>query len=83
MFMVPNFALDLRYLRYAVAASEHGSFRRVAMSLDMPQSTVSRRILMLESRLGFPLFIRSRSGVKLTSAGAEFLSKAVAGIPAE
>lgn len=77
---MPDVALDLRYLRCAIAAAEHGSFRRTALFLDVPQSTVSRRIQMLEGRLGFPLFVRERIGVKLTPAGANFLKDAIAGV---
>lgn len=77
---MPDVSLDLRYLRYAIAAAEHGSFRKAAICLDVPQSTVSRRILTLEDRLGFPLFVRDRRGVKLTIAGADFLANAVAGV---
>lgn len=77
---MPDVALDLRYLRCAIAAAEHGSFRRTALFLDVPRSTVSRRIQMLEGRLGFPLFVRERIGVKLTPAGADFLKDAIAGV---
>jgi hypothetical protein len=48
---MPDGSFDLRYLRYATAAAEHGSIRKAAISLDVPQSTVSRRILTLEDRL--------------------------------
>jgi DNA-binding transcriptional LysR family regulator len=78
--LMPDVALDLRFLRYAIAAAEHGSFRKAAAVLDVPQSTVSRRILLLENKLGFPLFIREKSGVKLTVAGANFLNDSVAGV---
>ena len=41
---VPDLAFDLRYLKYAMLAAEHGSFRRAAEILNLSQSTVSRRI---------------------------------------
>lgn len=74
---MPDLSLDLRYLRCVLLAAEHGSFRRAAAALDLPQSTVSRRILLLEHRIGFPLFVRDRRGVTLTVAGADFLKQAV------
>ncbi|KAA3513712.1 LysR family transcriptional regulator [Agrobacterium vitis] len=76
---MPDLALDLRYLRYALLVAEHGSFRRAAEAIDMSQSTVSRRIQLLERRLGGPLFVRSLSGAKLTEAGARFLEEAALG----
>lgn len=74
-----DLALDLRYLRIALCVAEQGSFRRAALALDLPQSTVSRRVKLLEHRLGFPLFIRDRRGVSLTVAGADFLKDAIVG----
>ena len=76
---MPDLALDLRYLRYALLVAEHGSFRRAAEAIDISQSTMSRRVQLLERRLGVPLFIRSRTGAKLTIAGARFLQNAAFG----
>ena len=45
---VPDLALDLRYLKYAMLVAEHGSFRRAASILNLSQSTISRRIQLLE-----------------------------------
>ncbi|QNA86683.1 LysR family transcriptional regulator [Sphingomonas sp. So64.6b] len=74
---MPDLALDLRYLRYALAAAEHGSFRRAATALGLPQSTVSRRIQLLEASLGASLFERKRTGVRPTPAGDRFLKEAI------
>lgn len=76
---MPNLTLDLRYLRCALAVAELGSFRRAAAAIELPQSSVSRRIQLLERRLGFALFVRSRRGTRSTVAGAEFLKAAVVG----
>jgi DNA-binding transcriptional LysR family regulator len=76
---VPDVAYDLRYLRYAVLAAEHGSFRRTAELLSVSQSTVSRRIQILERRIGIALFERHRSGARATLAGERFLREAVIG----
>lgn len=76
---MPDMTLDLRNLRCALATAEAGSFRQAAVALDLQQSSVSRRVQALEHRLGFPLFERSRAGVRLTTAGAAFLESALAG----
>jgi DNA-binding transcriptional LysR family regulator len=73
---MPDLALDLRYLRFALAAAEFGSFRRAALMLSVPQSTISRRVQALEDRLGVAIFDRRYSGVVLTPAGAQFLQDA-------
>jgi len=67
---------DIRQLRYAIAAADHGSFYRAARALDVEQSTLSRNILRLERVIGAKLFNRSRSGVVTTIAGAQFLRSA-------
>lgn len=76
---MPDIAYDLRYLRYAILAAEHGSFRRTAEILSVSQSTVSRRIQILERRIGVALFERHRSGARATQAGERFLREAVIG----
>jgi DNA-binding transcriptional LysR family regulator len=68
--------LELKQLRYAVAAADHGSFRRAAEALHLRQSTLSRRIRQIEEELGVALFERSRAGVRPTIAGAEFIRTA-------
>ncbi|MGN7712625.1 LysR substrate-binding domain-containing protein [Agrobacterium radiobacter] len=76
---MPDLSLDLRYLTYAILVAEHGSFRAAAQALDLSQSTVSRRIQLLERRIGIALFDRSRKGAELTPAGARFLQSAAVG----
>lgn len=76
---MPDLALDLRHLKYAILVAEHGSFRRTADVLNISQSTVSRRIQLLERRLGVHLFERSKSGVRLTFAGERFIRDASLG----
>jgi DNA-binding transcriptional LysR family regulator len=76
---VPDIALDLRYLRYAMLVAEQGSFGRVAALLDVSQSTISRGGRILERRLGAPLFERDRSGARLTRLGERFMRDAAIG----
>jgi DNA-binding transcriptional LysR family regulator len=69
-------AVDLQHLRYAVAAADHGSFRRAAAALLLRQSTLSRCIRQLEERLKMTVFERSSGGVRATQAGRDFLRMA-------
>lgn len=67
--------IELRHLRYFIAAAEHGSFRKAAAAIGVEQSAVSRRIRDLEDRLGASLFHRYSGGVCLTFAGDRFLRR--------
>ena len=67
---------DIRQLRYALAAADHGSFYRAARTLDVEQSTLSRSILKLERVIGGRIFNRSQAGVTMTLAGAQFIRAA-------
>jgi DNA-binding transcriptional LysR family regulator len=52
---------------------ELGSLTKAAEALNLTQSAVSYSIANLESEFGFPLLIRSRSGITLTSNGQRIL----------
>tara|TARA_A100001391_G_scaffold198267_1_gene179626 strand:- start:951 stop:1865 length:915 start_codon:yes stop_codon:yes gene_type:complete len=67
---------DIRQLRYAIAAADHGSLYRAARALEVEQSTLSRNILKLERVVGVKIFERSRAGVTMTIAGAQFIRNA-------
>ena len=69
-------AIELRHLRYVVAAAECGSFRRAAKSLNVQESAISRRIRDTEDETGAAFFIRTSSGVILTQAGKKFVAHA-------
>ncbi len=49
-----------------------GSFFKAAERLNVSQTAVSARIRTLEDELGRPLFVRNRTGARLTPAGVEF-----------
>jgi DNA-binding transcriptional LysR family regulator len=69
-------AVDLQQLRYAVAAADHGSFRRAAHALLLKQSTLSRCTRQLEHSIGVTIFERSSGGLRATLAGRDFLRTA-------
>lgn len=69
-------AIELRHLRYAVAAADYHSLRRAAETLRLKQSTLSRCVRELEEELKVVLFERSRAGVRPTVAGAAFIASA-------
>src|ERR1700730_4420271 len=69
-------AVDLVHLRYAVAAGDHGSFRRAAEALQMRQSKLSRCIRPLEEPIEITVCERSSGGGRATQAGRDFLHMA-------
>ncbi len=68
--------IELRQLRYLIAAAEAGSFSRAARSLNIKQATLSRHILETEKRLGMVLFDRRTRGATLTANGKTYLRTA-------
>jgi LysR family glycine cleavage system transcriptional activator len=54
------------------AAARHGSFTEAASELVLTQSAVSRQVAGLESYLGVKLFRRTKRGMLLTEAGADY-----------
>lgn len=66
-------AVDLQQLRLAVAASDHGSFRRAAEALSIKHTAFSRAIVQLEHLVGASLFERSSGGIKPTLTGRAVL----------
>src|SRR5215203_3403816 len=65
--------MDLRHLRYFIAAAEDENFTRAAERLNVAAPALLRRIRDLEVELGIDLFERRRKRVYLTEAGAAFL----------
>ena len=65
----------LRALEYFLRVSETSSFSQAAELLDVPASSVSRRIQDLEHLLGIALFYRSTRVVKLTELGTLYLEQ--------
>ena len=68
---------DLNSLMVFAKVVEANSFSEAARRLEMPISTVSRRIAELEDQLGVRLLERSTRSLRLTELGAEVLEHAV------
>ena len=68
--------LDLRALRYFVAAAEELHFTRAAARLFIAQQALSRDVARLERDLGTHLFTRTTRRVALTPAGEHLLVRA-------
>ena len=64
--------MDYHNLYLFVKVIERGSYISAAQELDMPTSTLSRRIQQLEEQLGYQLLYRSARKLSLTEAGALF-----------
>lgn len=59
---------DSKYEAFLLAV-DHGSLTAAAEFLGYTQSGITRIIKSLEDEVGFPLFIRSKKGVRLTENG--------------
>jgi DNA-binding transcriptional LysR family regulator len=68
--------MDMDQVRTFLAVVANGSFLEAASRLHVTQSTVSSRIQGLEHFLGATLFVRNRSGARLTPAGRRFVHHA-------
>ena len=68
--------MELRHLRYFVAAAATENVSRAALQLHVSQPALSRQIRDLEAELGFALLRRSAKSVRLTEAGRVFLTEA-------
>lgn len=67
---------DLMTLRLFVRAAETGTLSEASEHFHIALAAASRRIALLEERMGVKLFHRSRNGLALTSAGSALLTSA-------
>lgn len=65
-------ALDLNDLFYFTQIVEQGGVTAAARTLDMPKSKISRRLALLEERLGVRLVQRSTRRFVVTDVGQEY-----------
>ena len=68
--------MEMRQLRYFIAAGEEQHFGRAARRLRVVQPVISRQIQNLEREIGFELFERLPRSVIITEAGKLFLDAA-------
>lgn len=67
--------IELDGLKAFITVADCGSFSQAAARLHLTQPAVSKRIALLESRLGVRLFDRIGRTVNLTQSGRELLSR--------
>ncbi len=70
--------INLNDLRYFVAAVDRGGFAAAARGMNVPRSTVSKRVNELERVLAVTLLERSSRRFRLTTLGKEFYQHAAA-----
>jgi LysR family transcriptional regulator, nitrogen assimilation regulatory protein len=70
--------MDLRQIRYFVAACEEGSLSAAAARLNCTPPGVSQQMSALEKRLGTSLLERTPRGVTPTAAGRRFYDRCLA-----
>lgn len=68
---------DLNDLYYFVKVVDHGGFTQAGLALNMPKSSLSRRISTLEARYQVRLLQRSTRHFSVTEAGQEFYERCV------
>jgi DNA-binding transcriptional LysR family regulator len=68
--------VDLDAVRTFVAVADAGQFREAALTLEITQQAVSKRVAALERDLDARLFTRTARGARLTVDGQVFLPHA-------
>lgn len=69
-------SLTFKDLDNFIVTAESKTLSQAAERLDISQPTLSLAIQKIEKELGYPLFIRSRDGIKLTPHGKNLLPEA-------
>ena len=62
--------MELRTLRYFLAAAQEENMTHAADILHVTQPTLSRQMMDLEKELGATLMLRGKNGLTLTDDGA-------------
>lgn len=68
--------MELRTLRYFLAAAQEENITKAAEILHLTQPTLSRQIMDLERELGVTLILRGKNGLTLTDEGIFFRQRA-------
>ena len=72
--------VNIEYYKTFLAVARHKNLTSAAKELSVSQPAVTKTINQLEKQLGGKLFIRSKSGMKLTPEGKELFIKVNAAI---
>lgn len=65
--------MNYNILRYIIEVAKEGNFTKAAVNLFISQPSLSQMVKNEEKRLGLSIFDRSKSPVKLTNAGREYV----------
>ena len=65
--------MNTLFFKYALEVERAGSITQAAQNLYMAQPNLSKAIKDLEEELGYAIFSRTSSGIKVTEKGDEFL----------
>lgn len=68
--------MTLQQLRYMIKIVETGSISAAAKELYVSQPSLSKAVMELEDELNTTLFIREKTGIRLTDDGTKFLVRA-------
>lgn len=68
--------MEYRHLKYVLTVAEEKSFSMAAKKLYISQPSLSQLILKLEEKIGFPLFDRGCTPLKLTYVGEMYVETA-------
>lgn len=68
--------IDIRLLRVFVAVAQAKGITAAQITLGLSQSAISTHLSTLETRLGYSLCLRGRSGFSLTEKGVSVLEAA-------
>ena len=69
--------MEFRRLQYFVCVAEVGSLAQASNTLHIAQPALTRQIRLLEQSMGALLFVRSRRGMRLTTAGQRLYDEVV------
>lgn len=72
--------METRHLRYFLAVVHAGTLTRAAEQLGIAQPALSQALDRMEQQLGVKLFVRSRSGARLTPAGEAIVEEVQMGL---
>src|SRR5258705_9852740 len=71
---------DFNDLQFFAAVVTHRGFSAAARALGLPKSRISRRVALLEERLGVRLLDRTTRGLGLTQVGQQVFEHARAAV---